>query len=171
MRQDPQAAAGNLGLAPGALGWDVFLGLRPSRYLGAEVDYFAFGKAHRYVFTPEVGPANQESRLQASSSAVAGFALGYLPLEHWWDMYAKGGIARLHKSWNCRTPIACDLNLCEPFPGSTSRSTSGWGFDYGVGSRWEFGPVAVHLEYDRISANRNIGGGDRDLLSAAVRSA
>lgn len=28
--------------------------------------------------------------------------------------------------------------------------------------------MAVHLEYDRISANRNIGGGDPDLLSAAV---
>lgn len=168
VRQDPQAAAGNIGLSHGALGWDVFLGVRPTRYLGAEVGYFDFGKAHHYVFTPQVGPSNQESRLQASSSAVAGFAVGYLPLERWWDLYAKAGIARLHKSWDYRTPIACDLNICAPFPGSTSSSTSGWGFAYAVGTQWKFGPLAVRLEYDRINANRNIGGGDPDLLSVGV---
>ena len=168
VRQDAQAASGNLGLSHGALGWDVFLGLRPSRYLGAEVDYFDFGKAHRYVFTPEVGPSNQESSLQASSSAVAGFAVGYLPLEHWWDLYAKAGLARLHKSWDYRTPIACDLNICAPFPGSASSSASGWGLAYGVGTQWKFGALAVRLEYDRINASRDIGGGDPDLLSVGL---
>ncbi len=96
IRQDPRASTGDIGLSHGSLGWDIFLGVRPSRYLGAEVEYFSFGKAHRYVYTPTAGTSSQESRLQASSSAVGGFAVGYLPLEPWWDFYAKTGIARLH---------------------------------------------------------------------------
>ena len=168
VRQAPEAATGNIGLSHGALGWDVFLGVRPTRYLGAEVEYFDFGKAHRDVFTPAAGPSNQQSSLQASGSAVAGFVVGYLPLQPWWDLYAKVGIARLHKSWDYRTPIACDLNLCSPFPGSASSSTSGWSFAYGAGTQWKLGPLALRLEYDRINANRNIGGGDPDLLSVGV---
>ena len=165
VRQDPEAAAGNIGLSQGTLGWDVFLGVRPTRYLGAEVEYFDFGKAHRDVFTPGAGPSSQASSLQASSSAVAGFAVGYLPLQPWWDLYAKAGISRLHKSWDYHAPMACNLNICSPLPGSANSSTSGWGFAYGVGTQWKLGSLAVRLEYDRINANRNIGGGDPDLLS------
>lgn len=168
VRQDPETDTGEIGLVRAALGWDVFLGVRPLPYLGVEIAYIDFGGAHRYKYTPVAGPSNRQSRLHESADATAAFAVGYLPIEPWWDLYVKAGLARLHKSWDVQTPIGCDLNVCSPFPGSSAGAASEWDFAYGVGTRWNFGATALRLEYARVNANGSNGAGDPDLLSVGV---
>jgi len=168
IRQDPQPSTNDIGLVRGTQGWDVFLGMRPLRYLGAEIAYLDFGNARRYEYTPEVGPSNQQSLFHGSANAPAAFAVGYLPFEPWWDLYLKAGVARLHKSWEFRTPIGCDLNVCSPFPGSSVGTASDWDFAYGAGSQWRFGAMEWRVEYDRVNASGNASGGDPDLLSVGV---
>ncbi len=168
IRQDSMVDTGGVGMVRGTEGWDAFLGIRPLPYLGAEIGYLDFGSAHRYEYTPEVGPSNDESRLHESADAPVAFAVGYIPLRPWWDLYLKAGGARLHKSWNFDTPIACDLNTCSPFPGSSAGAASDWDFAYGVGTQVNFGHVAWRLEYERVNATGNESGGDPDLLSVGV---
>lgn len=168
IRQDPEANTNGVGFVRGTLGWDVSMGVRPLPYLGAEVAYLDFGSAHRYSFTPEAGPSNEESLLHESADAPAAFAVGYLPLDPWWDIYLKAGAARLHKSWDFSTPIGCDLNVCSPFPGSSSGTASDWDFAYGVGTQWKFGEIAWRLQYVRVNATGSTNGGDPDLLSVGA---
>ncbi|MGH8201947.1 MAG: outer membrane beta-barrel protein [Steroidobacteraceae bacterium] len=168
IRQDAEVSTGGMGLERSSVGGDVFLGIRPLPYLGAEIGYVDFGNAHRYEYTPETGPMNYDSRLHESADAPVAFAVGYIPLQPWWDLYVKAGGARLHKSWDFFTPTACDLNVCEPFPGSVGGTSSNWDFAYGVGSQINYGPVAWRLEYVRVNATSNQSSGDPDLLSVGV---
>lgn len=168
IRQDSMADTDGFGMARSTVGWDAFLGVRPLPYLGAEIGYLDFGSAHQYEYTPEAGPSGDESRLHESADAPVAFAVGYIPLQPWWNLYLKAGGARLHKSWDFETPLGCDLGICSPFPGSSSGTTSEWDFAYGVGTQVNFGPVAWRLEYVRVNATGNGSGGDPDLLSAGV---
>lgn len=168
IRQDAEPSTGGMDLARSSVGADVFLGIRPLAYLGAEIGYVDFGSAHRYEYTPEVGPSSDQSRLHESADAPVAFAVAYIPLQPWWDLYAKAGGARLHKSWDFLTPNGCDLDSCGQFPGSLSGSASTWDFAYGVGTQVNFGPVAWRLEYERVNATGNESSGDPDLLSVGV---
>jgi len=167
IRQDPEAATGDLGMARGTVGWDVFAGIRPLPYLGAEIGYLDFGSTHGYEYTPTPFASNDASRLHESADAPVAFAVGYIPLQPWWDLYLKAGGARLHKSWDTMTPVSCSTPYgC--FSGYSSGEDSNWDFAYGVGTQWKFGPVAWRLEYERVNATGNESGGDPDLLSVGV---
>lgn len=172
IRQDPVEDTGGLGMDRSTVGWEAFLGIRPLAYLGAEIGYLHFGSSHRYEYTPTPFVSSDESRLHESADAPVAFAVGYIPLQPWWDLYLKAGGARLHKSWDSLTPAACPAYL-ECFAGyigenSLSAEDSKWNFAYGVGTQVNFGPVAWRLEYVRVNASGNENGGDPDLLSAGV---
>lgn len=171
IRQDPVADNGSLGMDRGTVGWDAFLGIRPLPYLGAEIGYVDFGSAHRYEYTPQnlVAFNDDQSILHESANAPVAFAVGYVPLQPWWDLYLKAGAARLHKSWDSVTPPVCVYCL-GAYPGGTylSGEESNWDFAYGVGTQVNFGPVAWRLEYVRVNATGNESGGDPDLLSVGI---
>jgi hypothetical protein len=172
IRQDAVPDNGGLSMDRSTVGWDAFLGIRPLPYLGAEVGYLDFGSTHRYEYTPTPYASDDESRFHESADAPVAFAVGYIPLQPWWDLYLKAGAARLHKSWDSVIPAACPaLVTCGPgyfgelYP---SGENSSWDFAYGVGTQVSFGPVAWRLEYVRVNATGNESGGDPDMLSAGV---
>lgn len=168
MRQDPEPDTGYYGLAREDLGWDAFIGIRPSPYLGAEVGFLDFGNTDHYGYYPAYYlPAN------ASAHAPVGFAVGYIPVNPWWDVFAKAGAAHLYKSWSFNPQIACGgFGPCpdEPtiaFPSYQGSSTE-WDFAWGLGTQWKFGPVALRLEYQRVETGSGTNAGDPDMLSVGA---
>jgi hypothetical protein len=171
IRQDPEGDTSDLGMARRTVGGDVFAGIRPLPYLGAEIGYLDFGSTHEYDYTPTPLASNDVSRLHESANAPVAFGVGYIPLQPWWDLYVKAGAARLHKSWDVLTPAECPAGGC--FAGYSggdyfSGEDSTWAFAYGIGSQVNFGPVAWRLEYVRVNATGNLSAGDPDLLSVGV---
>lgn len=165
IRQDSAEDSDSLG---GAMGWDVFAGIRPLPYLGAEIGYLDFGSTHRYEYRPTPFAFDNQSRIHESADAPVAFAVGYIPLQPWWDLYLKAGGARLHRSWDTTTPAPCSTPYACAAGYFPSAEDSKWDFAYGVGTQWKFGPVAWRLEYERVNANDNESGGDPDLLSLGV---
>jgi hypothetical protein len=167
IRQDATPDTGGLSMARTTTGWDAFVGIRPLPYLGAELGYLDFGSAHDWQYVP-YGYGPDGARFHESTDAPVAFAVGYLPLQPWWDVYLKAGGARLHRSWDTITPTSCSTPYgC--FGGTyVSGEDSNWDFAYGVGTQWKFGPVAWRLEYVRVNATGNESGGDPDLLSVGV---
>ena len=166
IRQQSNAYTQGLGLSRGATGWDAFMGIRPLPYLGAEIGYLDFGDAHRHSYTPTPYASDGEWLIHESADAPVGFAVGYLPIQPWWDLYLKAGVARLHKSIDVYAPAICAEGCFAPsdFPDHVTN----WDFAYGVGSQIKFGALAWRLEYVRVNANNDVGGGDPDLLSVGV---
>ncbi|MGH8320149.1 MAG: outer membrane beta-barrel protein [Steroidobacteraceae bacterium] len=168
------ANPGDVGLVRRALGWDVFMGVRPLPYLGAEIGYLDFGSAHRHYYNiPTPYASNGEEFFRESADAPAAFAVGYLPFEPRWDLYLKAGVARLHKSWDAIPPALCDTpaSCSSPTPLSSPSfpgDATSWDFAYGVGTQWKFGAAALRLEYERVNASGSANGGDPDLLSVGV---
>jgi len=173
IRQDSVPDDGGLGLNRSTVGWDAFVGVRPLPYLGAEVGYLDFGNGRSWQYAPSYGIGPNEARLHESADAPVAFAVGYIPLQPWWDLYLKAGGARLHKSWYTVTPgpewpPANFCVLAGPNQCYLSGENSSWDFAYGVGTQWKFGPVAWRLEYERVNATGSDSGGDPDLLSVGV---
>lgn len=168
IRQDSEVDMGGLDLSRESVGADVFLGIRPLPYLGGEIGYVDFGSAHRYEYPPTPYASDDESWIHESADAPVAFAVGYIPLQPWWDLYVKAGGAYLHKSWDSLTQSTC--SVCDSgYPGYYQSGTdSNWDFAYGVGTQIKYGPVAWRLEYERVNATGNEGSGDPDLLSVGV---
>lgn len=130
-------------------GWKVFAGWRPIQMFGAEVEYVDLGSKDS---TEDVINAQH-----ASASAVAAFAVGYLPQPlPFIDFYGKVGLA------NLRTSISNTSMNLNPFTTAVDRSQAR--FAYGAGVQFKFGMPAVRLEYQGFSAS----GGDQSLLSLDV---
>lgn len=158
IRQDADANTIDLGLSRTEAGWDAFAGIRPIPYLGAEIGYLDFGTARSYAF---------DSYLHESADAPVAFAVGYLPLQPWWDVYFKAGAARLHRSWYAQAPVYCTVGPCFGFNENWGADDN-WDFAYGVGTQVSYGALAWRLEYVRVDTSGNVESGDPDLLSAGV---
>jgi hypothetical protein len=171
VRQAPALDTDYFGQSRNDLGWNAFIGVRPLRYLGAEIGYLDFGNVS------QGGPGRGYS-LQASAKAPAGFAVGYLPVQPWWDLYLKAGAARLRRTWTTQLFVAnfgrayCPpLAPCPstaPNPYAYAGAATQWDFAGGVGTQWKFGSIALRLEYERVSTSGNANAGDPDLLSVGV---
>lgn len=131
-------------------GWNVFAGIRPIPWLGAEVQYMDFGYAHQHsrplLGTPFVVTRSDDSH----AYAAAAFAVGYLPLSFApppVDFYAKIGAARLWSSddysiYNATTAIASIGHI----------SQNETDFAYGGGLQVHFGELAFRVEYEAIES-------------------
>lgn len=120
-------------------GWDVFAGLRPISFLGAEMAYIDFGHPSVDLHVPSAGPYT-DINADAKATAVIASALGYLPLPiPWLDLYGKAGLARLQTEYRISdTGIHC---------------VSGY-----------LARLSARLEYQRVNASS----GNPDLLSLGV---
>ncbi len=165
IRQDPELDTGYYGLSREDFGWDAFIGVRPLPYLGAEIGYLDFGTVHSHGYY-----AGGYSWGHAADNAPAGFAVGYLPVQPWWDFYLKAGAARLYRSWDFLPEPPCAFLTCNVAAVVTPQvgSTTAWDFAWGVGTQWKMGPAALRLEYVRVNTSNSANAGDPDLLSIGV---
>jgi|SRR6185437_5342731 len=124
-------------------GWKLFGGFRPIPFLGAQLEYTDFGHSNfgPYYYPPAYGG-------DIGAHAASAFAVGYLPLPLFMDLYAKAGVSAL---WS----HADFSGYCGQGPsqvcvlGSRQDSTTAE-FGYGGGFQWRFGLFAARLEYERI---------------------
>jgi hypothetical protein len=135
-----------------ATGWKALVGLRPIRFLGAEVEYIDFGSSNTHE-----GLVNLSTR--ADAGAI--YALGYLPIPlPFLDIFGKAGWARTHTtasvSVSCAPPALCIV-------GGNANSTDS-DFAYGAGVQARFKSVAFRAEYERTSTSV----GHPDLLSFGI---
>jgi hypothetical protein len=130
-------------------GWKVFAGWRPISMFGAEVEYVDLGSKSKTFYNYSSGAVDYQ---HASASAVAAFAVGYLPQPlPYLDFYGKVGVASLHSNIS---------NTVSP-GGVFSDDTSNARFAYAAGVQMKLGAPALRLEYQGISTS----GGDQSLFS------
>lgn len=150
------------------VGWNVFAGVRPLSFLGAEIGYTDFGAVHRNSYVDEPVSATISDVLgRGSANAAMAFAVGYLPLPlPWLDLYGKAGVARLHETFSfVPQNVSCPPGGCGVPPAQPGAGTANdWDFAYGIGTQLRFGALGFRLEYQRI----NDPNGDPDMLSVGV---
>ncbi len=147
-------------------GWGVFAGIRPLKFLGAEVNYIDFGTAKKDNISD--GAGNITYQASATNDAITGYIVGYLPLlQSHWDVFAKAGYASLNTKTNSNgnypNVYVCSGGLgpnCQLFGltpiGMASHSTSDHqnAFAYGFGTQYQFGSVGVRVEYQKIDVSQ-----------------
>jgi hypothetical protein len=136
-------------------GWKVTAGVRPVRFLGAEIEYTDFGS-----------PASSWSvdvmdfRGTGHATAEGLFAVGYLPLAPKLDVFAKVGVERVRTTFDgetqCKIGVFC---LIGPLPVHVSESESDAA--YGGGVQLRLRSLALRAEYERTRT----GVGHPGLLS------
>lgn len=142
--------------------FSAVLGIRPLRYVGAEIGYLDFGHNSESF-------GNDAVSADISLKADTAFAVLYLPLPPSVDLYGKVGLARLQSSAGAVENVfvasagpACSVNFpCLPLqPGYAHESrldqTStnlavGAGMQVKVASWSRLGSLAVRFEYERFN--------------------
>ena len=124
--------------------WKAFAGVRPLKWLAVEADYIDLGSGStRQRF-------NNESSIDAygESSAWAAYAVGFLPVPlPVVDVYGKAGVARwrLHSSFS----VVSNSPPYDTWISSTS-STTGTDFAWGIGVQAHVKMFGLRLEYERF---------------------
>ena len=152
----------------GHAAYSAVLGIRPTRYLGAEIGYTDFGRVSQNFYNDAISGS-------ASLKAEKAFAVFYLPVSTV-DFYGKLGVARLHTSASATENVeilqapssACPSFGC-PIPAFYERQTStnfttGAGAQFKVASWGPLGSLAVRIEYERF----NFAGANPYLVSAGA---
>jgi hypothetical protein len=123
-------------------GWEATLGVRPSSYFGAEVEYLHFG-SRTVNFGGNV-------RDYARATAPALFAVGYLPVPvSFLDIFAKAGLARTHTTASgaapCSPAFLCIVTVSE------NRTESD--FAFGVGAQVNIRTLSLRVAYESINTS------------------
>ncbi|MGH8149596.1 MAG: outer membrane beta-barrel protein [Steroidobacteraceae bacterium] len=141
-------------------GWKVLVGVRPLPWLGAEAEYIDFGNAHLgpALLDPSSGPSGgQFFGARGSASAGALFAVGYLPLPPWFDLFGKIGFARLQTRYTYAGDYPnsdiCTASGCTSVGGiSLAQDTDETHLAYGGGVQFHLGPAfATRVEFERLN--------------------
>ncbi|MFZ0007050.1 MAG: outer membrane beta-barrel protein [Steroidobacteraceae bacterium] len=136
-------------------GWKVFAGWRPIQMFGAELEYVDLGSKDS-SYSPTLAE-------HASASAVAAFAVGYLPQPiPFLDFYGKVGVASLRTNTSTTYSGGCPAFAGCPTGGVQDQT--GARFAYAAGIELKFGAPAVRLEYQGFATS----GGDQSLVSLDV---
>jgi len=151
--------------------WKGFVGIRPIRWVGAELEYIDFGEpsCNGYYYNYYNGYCNiAQNGINSHPTAPALFAVGYLPIPvPFFDVFAKAGAARL--SLNVPSLISVPCVVGSPCPNYTvgpQQSVTNTKFAYGGGVQYRFPFIALSLraEYERISSQY----GDPDALMVSA---
>lgn len=145
-------------------GWDALVGIRPIRWVGAEVQYMDFGHTHlgpSYPIGYPLPPVSSYGFFGANGHtyAAGAFAVGYLPFplgRPWLDLFAKVGESRLWVSYSYYYPSltgSCtSAGVCSPAEVAGTANTSEIDFSYGGGIQVHFGIFAVRAEYEAVDS-------------------
>jgi hypothetical protein len=149
-------------------GWSIFAGIRPQKFIGAELAYVDFGNAEAHNLTD--GTASITYKASVKNTAIGGYVVGYLPLSSSnWDVYARLGVARLSSesdsNGNYPNVAVCGVSSC-PILGMASYSASEHttSFAYGLGAQYRFGTVFVRGDFQKIMGDH----AKPDLVSLGV---
>lgn len=148
-------------------GWKVVAGFRPTRFVGAELQYADFGTAtsRSSASGNQVVRRGRFMRNQADATIVS--ALLFLPERRAADFYGKVGVAKVEQSLlvSVYDYVACGPPgpNCEFFSAVTesdSRAYLGIGARFKVARDW-----AIRVEYEAIDGD---GGDNTTMLSLGV---
>ena len=154
-------SSGSLAFGKHHMTWKAMVGLRPISILGAELNYFDFGKTSAAANVPGSGISGQ---VNASVKGAALFALGYLPLPlPLLDVYGKAGVAHLQADANgLFSGIVCVVAGCDRFQLNRSDTSFAWGA--GAQVKLPITSLSVRAEYEHFNASN----GAPSLVSASV---
>jgi hypothetical protein len=137
-------------------GWTASVGFRPLQFVGAELQYLDFGKAHWSRTNTSIGPGETgwPDSLAVHTNAEALAAVLYAPIPvRFFDVYAKVGPARWHSTVNGKADLFFLLCPASLACGQLALKQDGTDLVYGVGLQFKLGPAALRAEYERIEAN------------------
>jgi opacity protein-like surface antigen len=151
------------GFNDSVFGWKAVVGVRPSPWLGGELEYIDFGN-DRLGAAPEFNPVTASYGPgeflggHADDRAAAAFAVGYLPSPlpaPFPELFGKLGWAQLwsHYSYAGDYPNLYTGNGVPETNFYYSDEERRSGLAYGGGLQSHFGALAVRLEYERIAGN------------------
>lgn len=143
----------------GATTWKVLAGLRTSKWLALEADYFGTA-THSQLQTFCASVPAICSTERSSASALAGYLVGLLPARHDLDLYLKVGVD-LYKVTNSTFGGTCGTAPCP----TQSATDTGIRPCAGAGVQGHFGRVGVRFEYERLPAAHT---NSMELFSLAV---
>jgi opacity protein-like surface antigen len=115
--------------------WKAFLGMRPLNWLAVEADYYDLGSGSG-------GDAFYQTH--ADGKAFAVYAVSFLPIPlPMLDIYGKAGLAR--------SKVNGESSSTYMLGTTSSVSSSGTGFAWGIGAQAHISMVGVRLEYEGFS--------------------
>ena len=134
--------------------WSVRLGIRPIRFVGAEVEYFDLGSATLATSPIPFGQFSLYQTYDVKMKGAGVYGLLYLPLPlPLLDVYAKAGVARVDSTLVVTNRCIPSPGLCGVDPPFLFRNS---GTDtraaYGAGAQLKFGSLRVRAEYLRFDA-------------------
>jgi hypothetical protein len=129
--------------------WKAFGGVRPLKWLAVELGYIDLGNGSGYTVSNEPVTTHEDS------SAWTAYAVGFLPVPlPMVDFYGKAGVAR----WKLNSSISYSY-LTPPYgPFTTSNSSTGTDFAWGVGVQAHISIIGARLEYEGFQVNGNYAG-------------
>jgi hypothetical protein len=131
--------------------WKAFAGVRPLKWLAVEADYIDLGSGSGGGLATLASFNNTH----ADSSAWAAYAVGFLPVPlPVVDFYGKAGIAR----WKLNSSIST-VSLFAPYDTlfSSTSSTTGTEFAWGVGVQAHVSMFGARLEYEQFNIPNTSG--------------
>jgi opacity protein-like surface antigen len=155
-------------IADSTTGWAVFAGIRPAKYIGAEINYIDFGTVAMH--NQDDGTGNITYKASAKNDAFGVHFVGYLPLPHGWDLFGKVGYASLNTKTdsNCNYPNSCNFNgtSCVPVGmASLSESHHSSDFAYGFGAQYQINSMSLRAEFQKINGGSS---SSADMYSIGV---
>jgi len=142
--------------------WKLLVGIRPLSWLGSELEYIDSGS--------DIGPRTPVAGLPdqfygANSQVRAGtlFAVGYLPLPSWIDVFGKVGISHAWTSASFagnfpNTYVCAQPPTCVPLGQvSVSESDHSTGFAYGGGIQFNYSQLSARLDFEGMSWKKTGG--------------
>ena len=126
--------------------WKAFAGVRPFKWLALEADYIDLGSGSGDVFGNFVNTTSH-----ADASAWAAYAVGVLPLPLPLDLYGKAGVAH----WKLNSSLSLEYANPPYGPFSSSTSSNGTDFAWGLGAQAHFSVAGVRLEFEEFNVNGN----------------
>ena len=167
-KSDGTPLTGAVSAAKSATGWELFAGVRPIPWVGAELAYVDFGHPTAAQNPPPLFGLAYNARLRAKAATAWGVIYAPVPIPRF-DLYAKAGLARLETSTNgeaffgCFPPALCPVGRgAAPGTGDLDQTSLRFAYGAGLQTKWSF--IGIRLEYERISASQ----GDPDLLSLGI---
>jgi hypothetical protein len=163
--EDPYGGGGpGQTAARDGLGWDVLVGIRPIRWVAAEVQYIDFGRTHigssyLHIFNGQPVMPDFFDGANGHSHAAAAFGVAYLPLSWGVELFGKLGVSRLRTSYSYAGyfPDACVVNTnsgtCTTVGQVSGKINSGeTDLAYGGGVQFHLDMFAFRVEYQAVNS-------------------
>lgn len=147
-------------------GWDMLVGIRPTRWVGAELQYMDLGYTHlgpaplvMDQFGRPLGP-DRFYGAHGHNYAAAAYAMGYVPLP-WghprFDVFGKLGVARLWSMYKFAAYYpsieSCSSAQCVPVGNVSSQvDVTETDLAYGGGLQFHVGEFAIRAEYEALDS-------------------